>query len=96
MPVHVYGNACNIEDLQNICTEFNFILIEDACEAMGAKYNNKSVGTFGSIGTFSLYYSHHILYLLIWEAPFALGRASALRLVNSSTDIAIVTIYFHP
>lgn len=63
MPVHVYGNSCDIDGLQQICDEYDLLLIEDSCESMGAKYKEKSVGTFGEIGTFSLYYSHHITCL---------------------------------
>jgi CDP-6-deoxy-D-xylo-4-hexulose-3-dehydrase len=60
MLVHVYGNPCDIESIQSICSESNLILIEDCCEALGATYKNRSVGTFGAIGTFSFYFSHHI------------------------------------
>ena len=38
----------------------NIILIEDNCESLGAKYNNKYLGTFGDFGTFSFFYSHQI------------------------------------
>ena len=63
MPVHVYGNPCNMDDLLTIANKYNLIIIEDCCEAMGATYNNKSVGSFGEIGTFSFYFSHHITTL---------------------------------
>ena len=63
MPVHVYGNSCDINGLQEVCDEYDLLLIEDSCESMGAKYRGRSVGTFGQVGTFSLYYSHHITCL---------------------------------
>lgn len=63
MLVHVYGNPCDMDSLMNIVKKHNLILIEDCCEAMGAYYGKKAVGTFGSIGTYSFYYSHHITTL---------------------------------
>ena len=43
-----------------MCESYNLILIEDACESLGCKYKDKNVGTFGEIGTFSSFFSHHI------------------------------------
>lgn len=63
MLVHVYGNPCDMTALLDICEAKRLILIEDACEALGAKYDGKHVGGFGRIGTFSTYYSHHITSL---------------------------------
>ncbi len=55
LPVHLYGNSCNMDQLGKICQEKNFFLIEDACQAHGSKYGNQIVGTFGSLGCFSFY-----------------------------------------
>ncbi|CAA7618415.1 DegT/DnrJ/EryC1/StrS aminotransferase family protein [Magnetospirillum sp. UT-4] len=60
MPVHVYGNPCDMDALVELCRRRDLILIEDSCESMGAFYDGKAVGSFGRVGTFSLYYSHHI------------------------------------
>ena len=38
----------------------NILLIEDNCESMGAKQNGKYTGTFGKMGTFSTFFSHHM------------------------------------
>jgi CDP-6-deoxy-D-xylo-4-hexulose-3-dehydrase len=46
--------------LTKIAKENNIILIEDSCEALGSKYNNKYLGTFGKFGTYSFYVSHQI------------------------------------
>ena len=46
--------------MQNICESFNLILIEDACESLGCKYKGKQVGTFGEVGTYSSFFSHHL------------------------------------
>jgi CDP-6-deoxy-D-xylo-4-hexulose-3-dehydrase len=63
MPVHVYGNPCDMDALGAICSKRNLLLLEDCCEALGASYRGKPVGTFGAIGTYSFYYSHHITTL---------------------------------
>ena len=58
--VNLLGNPNEFNKLIDICKEHNLILIEDNCESMGAKYKNKYTGTFGVIGTFSTFYSHHM------------------------------------
>ena len=58
--VNVLGNPCNFKKLKEICKKNNLLLLEDNCEALGAKYNDKFCGTHGEVGTFSFYYSHHI------------------------------------
>ncbi|CCQ73095.1 DegT/DnrJ/EryC1/StrS aminotransferase family protein [Magnetospira sp. QH-2] len=60
MPVHVYGNPCDMATLLRICDAHDLILIEDCCEAMGARYDGRPVGQFGRVGTYSFYFSHHI------------------------------------
>ena len=46
--------------LVSIAKKNNLEIIEDTCESLGAKFNNKNLGTFGRFGTFSFYYSHQI------------------------------------
>jgi CDP-6-deoxy-D-xylo-4-hexulose-3-dehydrase len=60
MLVHVYGNPCNMDAILTIAKKYNLWIIEDCCEAMGATYANKAVGSFGHIGNFSFFFSHHI------------------------------------
>jgi len=60
MCVHLLGNPCEIEEIIKIAEKHNLFVIEDACEAHGAKVRGKKVGTFGDIGTFSFFFSHHI------------------------------------
>jgi CDP-6-deoxy-D-xylo-4-hexulose-3-dehydrase len=57
---HTLGNPFELEKIKAICDKHNLFLIEDCCDALGAKYNGKSVGTFGDIGTLSFYPAHHI------------------------------------
>lgn len=57
---HTLGNPFNLEKVLEICEKYNLWLIEDSCDALGAKFNNKYTGTVGHIGTFSFYPAHHI------------------------------------
>lgn len=58
--VHLLGNPCQMDKLQELCEKHGLILLEDNCESMGAKYKGKYTGTFGKCGTFSTFFSHHI------------------------------------
>jgi CDP-4-dehydro-6-deoxyglucose reductase, E1 len=63
MIVPVYGNPCDMDSIMKICDDFNLQLIEDNCESLGAYYDGKLLGSFGRIGTYSTYFSHHITTL---------------------------------
>ncbi len=63
MIIHTYGNPVDLGFLVDFCNSKNVLLIEDTCESMGAKWDNKPIGSFGIIGTFSSYFSHHICTL---------------------------------
>ena len=58
--VHLLGNPANMKEIIDIAKEYDLFVIEDSCEAHGAEFNNKKVGSFGDISTFSFYLSHHI------------------------------------
>ena len=58
--VHLLGNPCDMNKITKMAKKHNLWLMEDSCEAHGAKYNGKHVGTFGDISSFSFYASHHI------------------------------------
>lgn len=58
--VNLLGNPCDFDRLRDICSKNDLILLEDNCEALGAKYRDQLTGTFGLAGTFSTFYSHHI------------------------------------
>lgn len=60
MLAHTLGNPFNLEKVKTICEKYNLWLVEDCCDALGAKYNGQMVGTFGDIGTLSFYPAHHI------------------------------------
>ena len=55
IPVHLYGKACNMDDLIKISKKYKIPIIEDCAQAQGAKFKNKFVGTFGISGCFSFY-----------------------------------------
>tara|TARA_A100001015_G_scaffold315998_1_gene429210 strand:+ start:3333 stop:4961 length:1629 start_codon:yes stop_codon:yes gene_type:complete len=58
--VHILGNTTNMNKLMELKDKYNLILMEDTCESLGSKYNDKFLGTFGECGTYSFYFSHHI------------------------------------
>lgn len=58
--VNLLGNPNDFDKLKELCEKHNLILLEDNCESMGAKYNNKYTGTFGITGSMSTFFSHHI------------------------------------
>jgi len=53
MPVHMCGSMADMDALQAICKEHKLILLEDACQSIGASYKGKKLGTIGDAGTFS-------------------------------------------
>ncbi|MDA3890387.1 MAG: DegT/DnrJ/EryC1/StrS family aminotransferase [Salinivirgaceae bacterium] len=58
--VNLLGNPNDFNEINKIIGEKDIILLEDNCESMGATFNGKYAGTFGLIGTFSSFFSHHI------------------------------------
>jgi CDP-6-deoxy-D-xylo-4-hexulose-3-dehydrase len=58
--VSILGNPCALDVLRKFCDKHGLYLFEDNCESMGARLNGKLCGTFGDIGTFSSFFSHHI------------------------------------
>ncbi|AJC49321.1 DegT/DnrJ/EryC1/StrS family aminotransferase [Allofrancisella guangzhouensis] len=60
MVVNLLGNPNDFDAIDKIIGDRDIFYIEDNCESMGAKYNNKQAGTFGIMGTFSTFFSHHM------------------------------------
>lgn len=60
MLVNLLGNPNEYDRIQKICDKYDLIVLEDNCESMGASFNGKFAGTFGVIGSFSTYFSHHL------------------------------------
>lgn len=60
MVVNLLGNPNNFDAISNLTYGKNIFVIEDNCESLGATYKNKKAGTFGIMGSFSSFFSHHI------------------------------------
>ena len=61
MVVHTMGKLCEMDAILEIAKKYDLMVIEDACEAHGATYKGKVVGTIGDMGTFSFYTAHQIV-----------------------------------
>ena len=60
MAVNLLGNPNNFKEINRIVGNRDIIVLEDNCESMGAVYDGKQCGTFGLMGSFSSFFSHHI------------------------------------
>ena len=60
VPVHLLGGPCELDGIKKITEDHDLFLIEDACESTGAEIQGRKVGSFGNMGTFSFFISHHI------------------------------------
>ena len=60
MVVNLLGNSNDFKKIKDIIKTKNIIVIEDNCESMGAKFKDKFCGTYGLMGTFSTFFSHHM------------------------------------
>ncbi len=55
LPVHVFGQPCDMKKIMQLADNYNLHVIEDACEAIGAEYEGQKAGTFGNAGVFAFY-----------------------------------------
>ena len=60
IPVHIYGQVCNIEEIMDVAKDHNLKVIEDCAHAVGTFHKSKHVGTLGSTGCFSFYPTKNI------------------------------------
>jgi perosamine synthetase len=60
MPVHIFGNMCNMGEILELTKKYNLYTIEDAAEAHGSEYKNKKSGSFSDIAAFSFYANKNI------------------------------------
>jgi CDP-4-dehydro-6-deoxyglucose reductase, E1 len=58
--VHVLGVPVEMEPVLRLRDRYRFLLLEDACAAMGSRYDGRLVGTFGDLSAFSFYFGHHL------------------------------------
>lgn len=57
---HTLGNPFNLDEIMRVAKKYNLWVIEDSCDALGATWTGKAVGTFGDLATISFYPAHHI------------------------------------
>lgn len=55
IPVHIFGQMCNMDRIMEIAKKHNLIVIEDACQAIGAEYKGKRAGSIGHVGCYSFF-----------------------------------------
>ena len=93
--VHIYGNPCDLDQIVMICKKQKIFLIEDCAEAIGSKYKNKFVGTFGDCGVFSFFANKTISTgeggMVIFKDEKKYNHAKILRDHGMSTK----NKYFH-
>jgi dTDP-4-amino-4,6-dideoxygalactose transaminase len=75
--VHLYGKPCKMDDIKFLCQKFDLKLVEDCAQSHGAKFKNKTVGSFGDYGAFSFYPTKNL---------GALGDAGAVT--SNSVELA--------
>jgi len=60
MLVSVLGLVPDMNQIVKLCNQYGVLLLEDTCESMGSKLDNKKLGTFGLMSSFSTYFGHHM------------------------------------
>jgi len=84
MIAHTLGNPFNLAAVTDLCKRHNLFLVEDCCDAFGATYDGKPVGSFGDLATLSFYPAHHIT--MGEGGAIMSNRASLMKLVESYRD----------
>src|SRR3984957_3101019 len=83
LPVHVFGQPCDMRSILEIAREFNLVILEDACEALGAEYCGQTVGTFGDAAVFAFYPNKQITTgeggLVVTRDPLLAREIRAMR-----------------
>ncbi|MFC6791838.1 lipopolysaccharide biosynthesis protein RfbH [Methylobacterium komagatae] len=84
MVAHTLGNPFDLGEVMRVAKKYNLWVVEDCCDALGATYDGKPVGTFGDVGTLSFYPAHHIT-MGEGGAVFT-GQSLVLRAMESIRD----------
>jgi len=83
IPVHIHGLPCDMDEILDIAKRHGLFVVEDACQAHGATYRDRQVGTFGAVGCYSLNWNKILQGgeggLLVADDPEILHRARRLR-----------------
>jgi len=98
--VSILGNPCALDRLRAFCDRHGLILFEDNCESMGATLGGRWCGTYGDIGTFSTFYSHHISTmeggLLVTDRSELYHLALSLRAHGWTRDVPVESGIYEP
>lgn len=60
LAVHLFGNPCEMDKILFLARKYQLVVVEDACQAHGAEYQGKKMGSFGKLGCFSFYATKNI------------------------------------
>ena len=60
IPVHLYGQMCDMDAILDLAQKHNFLVVEDACQAHGAEYEGQRTGSLGDVGCFSFYFTKNL------------------------------------
>jgi perosamine synthetase len=95
LPVHLYGQCCEMDEILALSKQYGFAVVEDACHAPGAEYKGKKAGTFGVAGAFSFHEQKNISTLgeggmIVTDDPavyekICLYRSHCARVYGKST-----------
>lgn len=91
MLVHLLGNTCDMDRIMDIAHTHDLLVIEDCCEAHGAEYKGRKVGSLGDLSTFSFFFAHHISTIeggmLLTDSDEYAELARALRVFGWVRDL---------
>jgi len=80
---HIYGHPCEMERLMEICRQHQLFLVEDCAEAIGSRYHNRLMGTFGDIAAFSFFGNKTITTgeggMVVTQSVELMNRAKKLK-----------------
>ena len=60
LPVHLYGQSCNMDEIMDIANEYNLFVLEDAAQSFGGRWKSKKLGSIGTAGIFSFFPSKNL------------------------------------
>lgn len=94
LPVHLYGQPCDIQKIKIICQKYNLFLIEDTAQAHGSTFHKKKLGTFGDLNCFSFYPTKNLGALGDGGVIVTDNKKNAL-LARQIRDYGQKTKYYH-